>query len=244
MKNSKLKWLSITVFLFAVAGVFLHLYTRPKYITASTCLKWDATFGSKAGVDFSDLKACEKVIHFAIRRDTHPIFDESSPLGRSDVLSIILWRIKIFDDAVMWKPDDDMDVDISFPISKEQEFNKTYEIYAKLAHPIIVDIPEGDGLLVKSESNKRFAFNEQGEVLIGQSYIIQRNGDKDIWMRCGMPYYDAPNSLKDNTGFTVDYYMPQGFLISYQMRRKHLYRWREVNDLVKKQVESAIFNQK
>lgn len=207
-------------------------------------MKWDATFGSIAGVNFSDLKGCEKFIHFAIRRDTSPILNDSGALGHLDVTSINLLNIKIFDEAVMWKPDDNMDVDLHFVISKAQEFDKTYELYTKLAHPIIVDIPEGDGLLVKSESNKRFAFNEQGEVLIGESYIIQQNGDKDIWMRCAMPYYAAPNSLKDDLGCTVDYYMPQGFLISYQMRRKHLYRWREVNDLVKKQVEAAIFNQK
>ena len=233
MKNSKLKWLSFVVLLFTAICIFWHFYNRPKYITASACLKWDATFGSIAGVNFSDLKACEKVIHFAIRRDTSPILQERGPLGRLDVAKFNLSGIKIFDDAVMWKPDDDMDVDISFPISKENEFDNGYEIYTKNTHLIIVDIPEGDGLLVKSEDGLR------SKNQASYSYIIQKNGDKDIFMRCATP--DA--SVNGDAGCMVDYFMPQGFLISYQMRRKHLYRWREVNDLVKKQVEAAIFNQ-
>ena len=243
MRNSKLKWLGIALLLFTVACIFWHFYSRPKYITASACLKWDATLGSKAGVDFSDLKGCEEVVNFAIRRDTHPILQERGALGRLDVARINLSGIKIFDAAVMWKPDDTMDVDLYFVMSKEQEFDKTYEIYTKLTHPIIVDIPEGDGLLVKSESTQRFARNAKGEIVPGESYIIQQNGDKDVSMRCAMPYYIGPGKIQD-VGCTVDYYMPQGFLISYMMRRKHLYRWREVNDLVKKQVEAAIFNQK
>ena len=234
MRNSKLKWLGIALLLFTVACIFWHFYSRPKYITASACLKWDATLGSKAGVDFSDLKGCEEVVNFAIRRDTHPILQEGGPLGRLDVVRINLSGIKIFDDAVMWKPDDDMNVDISFPISKEKGFDRGYEIYTKLTHPIIVDIPEGDGLLIKSEDGLR------SKKQASYSYIIQKNGDKDIFMRCATP--DA--SVNGDAGCMVDYYMPQGFLISYQMRRKHLYRWREVNDLVKKQVEAAIFNQK
>ena len=103
---------------------------------------------------------------------------------------------------------------------------------------MIVNIPEGDGLLVKSEDVPRYS--KRGA---GFSYIIPKNGDKNVFMNCAMPFYLGSGELKTDVGCTVSYYMPQGFLMKYEMRREHLYRWQAVNKLVIKQVEKAIFNE-
>ncbi|MBF5039884.1 hypothetical protein INP77_10320 [Methylophilus sp. 13] len=225
-RQSKVILIGALLFLIYISW---YCYERPHFIKVDACTKWNLDTNKSR-------TTCNKVLHMQISREFAPIVDER---GALDIFWINLSRVKIFDDAVMWKNDDDMNIDIHFfDESKEQWFAHAYEMHAVLANPIIVDIPEGDGLLVKSEDTHRYSSTGAGF-----SYIIPKDGGKDVWISCAMPYYIGGAELKTDVGCNVNYFMQQGFYISYQMRRKHLYRWREVNQKVIKQVEQAIFNQ-